>query len=552
MLPIRDENPTLRPATMTLALVAMNVLVWIFVQGMGSQPALVRSICNLGLIPGELLGQIPVGTTIQLGPEFMCAVDSSGSWFTAVSSMFMHGGWMHLIGNMWFLWIFGNNVEDVMGRGRFVLFYLLCGFAADAAQILSNPDSAIPMVGASGAIGGVMGAYAVLFPKVRVQTLLILGFFARMIQRARLGHARLLVRFADLDGRAQPWERLGRRGLLGARRWFPRRRGIGVRLPQPAAGGPTHLADQPAAPRLRLAAHQRSAVARRLGTDPRGLIYTLAGFVIWGLTPLFWKLLVSVSAGQLLAHRVTWAAVMLALLLGLQRRWPEVRAVFGSRRVLLTLMATTVLIAGNWLIYIWSIISDQILQASLGYYINPLVTVVLAMLFLGERLTPTLWRCVGLAVVGVAILVWRQGELPWIALALAGTFGFYGLLRKQVRAEAQVGLFLETLFLLPLVLGYLLLMERRGLGAFGHQGLTVDLLLVASGLITAVPLLLFTHGARRLPLAYVGILQFLAPTIQFSLAVFIYDEPFTRTHLVAFSFIWAALLHFSWGLLRDR
>ncbi|MCP4203667.1 MAG: rhomboid family intramembrane serine protease [bacterium] len=181
MIPIRDENPTLRPAVTTVVVLAANVLVWVLVQGMGSHPALVESICSLGLIPGEVLGYIPSGSSVRLGPEFLCAIDSSGSWWTAVSSMFMHGGWMHLIGNMWFLWIFGNNVEDVMGRFRFVVFYLLCGFAADAAQMLSNPESAIPMVGASGAIGGVMGAYAVLFPTVRVQTLLILGFLARMI-----------------------------------------------------------------------------------------------------------------------------------------------------------------------------------------------------------------------------------------------------------------------------------------------------------------------------------------------------------------------------------
>ncbi|MDH3744476.1 MAG: rhomboid family intramembrane serine protease [Acidobacteriota bacterium] len=181
MFPLRDENPTARPAIATILIVGLNVAVWFLVQGMGREPALVESICRLGLIPGELLGRIPVGSAVALGPNYSCVVDGSGSHWTALSSMFMHGGWMHLLGNMWFLWIFGDNVEDVMGRGRFVVFYLLCGFGADAAQMLSNPDSAIPMVGASGAIGGVMGAYAVQFPKARVQTLLILGFFARMI-----------------------------------------------------------------------------------------------------------------------------------------------------------------------------------------------------------------------------------------------------------------------------------------------------------------------------------------------------------------------------------
>ncbi len=181
MFPLRDENPTLRTAVSTVAVIVINALVWVFVQGLGTDPALVESICRLGLIPGELLGSLPPGTGVPLGAGYTCVLGGSESWATSISSMFMHGGWMHLIGNMWFLWVFGNNVEDVMGRARFVVFYLLCGLAAAAAQVLSNPGSAIPMVGASGAIGGVMGAYAIQFPRVRVQTLLILGFFVRMI-----------------------------------------------------------------------------------------------------------------------------------------------------------------------------------------------------------------------------------------------------------------------------------------------------------------------------------------------------------------------------------
>jgi membrane associated rhomboid family serine protease len=182
MFPLRDENPTLRTAVATFALIAANALVWVFVQGLGSNPMLVDSICRLGLIPGEILGSIPVGTGIPLGDGYSCLSGGSESWTTSISSMFMHGGWMHLIGNMWFLWVFGDNVEDITGRGRFVAFYLLCGLAAAAAQVISNPGSAIPMVGASGAIGGVMGAYAIQFPRARVQTLLILGFFIRMIE----------------------------------------------------------------------------------------------------------------------------------------------------------------------------------------------------------------------------------------------------------------------------------------------------------------------------------------------------------------------------------
>lgn len=287
-----------------------------------------------------------------------------------------------------------------------------------------------------------------------------------------------------------------------------------------------------------------------MASDPRGVALTASAFLIWGLGPIFWKLLVHLPAGELLAHRVLWAAVMLTVLLIAQRRWAEVRSVLASRGVVLTLVGTTVLIAGNWLLYIWAVVNEQILQASLGYYINPLVTVLLAMIFLGERLRRDQWWCLGLAAVGVGVMVGGVGEVPLVALVLAFSFGFYALLRKQVRAEAEVGLLVETLLLLPLVLSYLVWVEIEGRGAFGHRGAVTDGLLIASGLITALPLVLFTQGARRIPLTTAGFLQFLAPTLQFLLAVFVYGEPFTRTHLAAFLFIWAALALFSWNLHR--
>jgi membrane associated rhomboid family serine protease len=178
MFPLHDENPTLATPFVTYALVALNALVWFFVQGAGSEALLLRSVCDYGLIPGELSGLAPVGTMIPLAPGFDCVVQPSAvNWATPLSSMFLHGGWFHILGNMWFLWVFGNNVEDSMGHGRFVAFYLLCGLAAAAAQAAANPASAVPMVGASGAIGGVMGAYAVLYPKARVHMLLVLGFY---------------------------------------------------------------------------------------------------------------------------------------------------------------------------------------------------------------------------------------------------------------------------------------------------------------------------------------------------------------------------------------
>jgi rhomboid family protein len=177
MFPIRDDNPHFLIPYTTYGIIALNVIAWVFLQGIGTEPMLSRSVCRLGLIPGELLQTVPAGTRFQVGPGSMCILGDTSSWYTAITSMFLHGGWFHLIGNMWFLWIFGNNVEDSMGHGRFGGFYVLCGLAAAALQVATAPDSTIPMVGASGAIGGVMGAYILLYPRVHVHMLIFLGFF---------------------------------------------------------------------------------------------------------------------------------------------------------------------------------------------------------------------------------------------------------------------------------------------------------------------------------------------------------------------------------------
>jgi membrane associated rhomboid family serine protease len=181
MFPIRDDNPHFLTPYATYGIIALNVLAWVFLQGMGTEPALSGSVCRLGLIPGELLQSVPAGTQVQLGPRSVCVLGGSSTWYTTITSMFMHGGWFHIIGNMWFLWIFGNNVEDSMGHVRFVVFYLLCGLGAAALQVATGPESAIPMVGASGAIGGVMGAYILLYPRVHVHMLIFLGFFVTTI-----------------------------------------------------------------------------------------------------------------------------------------------------------------------------------------------------------------------------------------------------------------------------------------------------------------------------------------------------------------------------------
>lgn len=181
MIPIRDENPTLKPPLATYVLIGMNVAVWAAVQGFGAAQPLAESLCLYGLIPGDLLGSVPAGTTIPLGAGIGCTLGADGELTSLLSSMFMHGGWLHIMGNMLFLWVFGDNVEDVMGPARFFVFYILCGLAAAAAQIATDPGSTVPMVGASGAIGGVMGAYAILFPRARVHLLIIVVFYVTTV-----------------------------------------------------------------------------------------------------------------------------------------------------------------------------------------------------------------------------------------------------------------------------------------------------------------------------------------------------------------------------------
>ncbi|HEX9703710.1 MAG TPA: rhomboid family intramembrane serine protease [Gemmatimonadales bacterium] len=182
MFPYKDDNPTVITPVVTIGIIVLNALAWIFVQGAGfSEPAMARSVCELGLVPGELLGTVPAGTAVPLSPTHACVVESEPSYATLLTSMFMHGGWFHLIGNMMFLWVFGNNIEDAMGHVRFVLFYVFCGVAAAAGQMAVSPDSAIPMVGASGAISGVLGGYLLLYPRVKVHTLVFFGFYATTI-----------------------------------------------------------------------------------------------------------------------------------------------------------------------------------------------------------------------------------------------------------------------------------------------------------------------------------------------------------------------------------
>ena len=205
MFPIRDDNPHFLTPLVTYGIITANLVTWFLLQGLGAEPALSNSVCTMGMIPGEFLHRVPTGLTVPLG-ETICVLGGVSTWYTPLTSMFLHGGWLHLIGNMWFMWIFGNNVEDSMGHGRFVVFYLLCGLIAVAVQVYSNPDSPVPMIGASGAIGGVMGGYIVMYPRVRVHMILFFGFFFTGIvvpASFMLGYwflIQLVGGAADLDG----------------------------------------------------------------------------------------------------------------------------------------------------------------------------------------------------------------------------------------------------------------------------------------------------------------------------------------------------------------
>ena len=272
-----------------------------------------------------------------------------------------------------------------------------------------------------------------------------------------------------------------------------------------------------------------------------GLLYTTAAFLLWGIVPVYWKMLQHVPALEILSHRVVWGLVLVAVWMTLRQRWSELRAVFRRPRTVAALLASTLFIATNWGLFIYAVNTNRVLATSLGYYINPLVNVLLGLIVLHERLNRRQWTAVALAALAVVLLTLQAGELPWISLVLAASFGLYSLLRKTVHADAVVGLTFETAALAPFAVAFLLRQEYRGAGALGHQGMTIDLLLIAAGAVTAVPLILFTLGLRRIPLSTAGLLQYIAPTGTFLLAVLLYGEDFSTAHAISFGLIWIAL-----------
>jgi chloramphenicol-sensitive protein RarD len=281
------------------------------------------------------------------------------------------------------------------------------------------------------------------------------------------------------------------------------------------------------------------------------MLYAAGAYVLWGLVPVYFKALQHVPPLEILAHRVVWSLVFLAIVLAWRRQWAWIGTVLHRPKVLAGFIASAILISINWFIYIWAVNNGRVIDASLGYFINPLINVLLGFLLLHERLRPGQWAAVALAAAGVAWLTWQGGHLPWIALTLAITFGTYGLLRKTAALGALEGLSLETLILFPAALGYLIVLTLHGHNSFVTAPGSTKWLLIAAGPITAIPLLMFAAGARRISLSLLGLLQYIGPTLQLLLGVWLYHEPFGGPRLAGFAMIWAALaLYSAEGLWR--
>ncbi|MGB8930656.1 MAG: EamA family transporter RarD [Anaeromyxobacteraceae bacterium] len=289
-----------------------------------------------------------------------------------------------------------------------------------------------------------------------------------------------------------------------------------------------------------MAAAHMPAPAPGIDERTRGLAFAFAAYGAWGFFPLYFKALGGLPALEILSHRIPWSAVFMAGYVAVTGRWRDVLAALRTPATVGLLAVTTSLIALNWGIYVWAVNAGRIVEASLGYFINPLVNVLLGALFLGETLSrPSRWA-VGIATAGVLVLAVRVGTLPWIPLSVAASFGLYGLLRKRAEVDSTVGLLVEMLLLFPLAVGWLAWLQARGAGAFGG-GVRITLLLMAGGVVTALPLVWFGIAVRRLRLATIGFVQYVTPTTQLLLAVWLYGERFTRAHAAAFGLIWLSL-----------
>jgi chloramphenicol-sensitive protein RarD len=274
----------------------------------------------------------------------------------------------------------------------------------------------------------------------------------------------------------------------------------------------------------------------------KGMVAASAAFAVWGVFPLYFHALHGVPALQVISHRITWSCVFVLAWMGLSGELGSIRAALTNRGVVLRLAATATLITLNWTTYVWGVAQGRVVETSLGYFIGPLVNVLLGTVLLSEKLTPAQWTAVALAILGVGYLTVMAGGLPWIALTLAFSFASYGLLHKVVKVDALPGLATETLLLAPFAVGYLIWSESTGVGALGPSSSLLDILLIVSGPLTAMTLFLFAYGTRRLPYSTVGVLQYIAPSLQFVCGVFVLHEPFDHARAIGFAVIWAALI----------
>lgn len=275
----------------------------------------------------------------------------------------------------------------------------------------------------------------------------------------------------------------------------------------------------------------------------KGLLYAFGAYGLWGLFPLYWKFVKHVPALQVIGHRIVWSFVVLFFVVLVMGQWTTFCSLL-TRRVLAVYLLTGLLLSVNWLIYVWGVNAGYIVETSLGYFINPLISVLLGVVFLRERLRPAQWLPISLATVGVTYLTFTYGRLPWIAISLAFSFGLYGLVKKLAPLGSLHGLTLETGMVFAPAVAYLLFVEVQGDGHFLHDGLATDLFLIGAGVVTTVPLLMFASAVQRIPLTMVGLMQYIAPTIQFLIGVLVYKEPFDQARLVGFSMVWVALVIF--------
>ena len=274
----------------------------------------------------------------------------------------------------------------------------------------------------------------------------------------------------------------------------------------------------------------------------QGVLFGIVAYTLWGLLPLYWKALKSVPAFEILCHRTAWSFLFLLAILCIRKNWKWLKTIKTHPKTRWTFLATAMLLGCNWLTYIWAVNSGYIVESSLGYFINPIVNILLGVIILKERLRPWQWIAAGLATAGVIYLTVVYGRLPWIALVLAFSFGFYGLLRKTAHLGSLEGLSLETLAMFIPAIVYILIVEIQGDGQLTHGNMTTILLLAGTGIATATPLLFFASAARRVQYSTVGLLQYIAPTLQFSIGVLIYHEAFNQSRLIGFSVIWLALI----------